>query len=92
MSVWYEVEGSFSISKECKFSLIAFLNEEIGIEGCTNVTRCGNYSSFYKYDVFWNNTQENLDAAKEISTVVEKIKSLDKNAVVDFECKIRFIA
>ena len=49
------------------------------------------YFDYYYFDVFWMNSLCGKDAAEEIHLVVKTLTEIDKNCLVDLECKIRFL-
>ena len=91
MSVWYEVEGTIQLSKRANFSIQKYLTEDVGIECKPSVVLIKESFDYYYFDVFWTNSLCGKSAAEEIHLVVTKLKEIDKNCLVDLECKVRFL-
>ena len=91
MSVWYEAEGTIQLSKRANFSIQKYLTEDVGIECKPSIKLIKESFDYYYFDVFWTNSLCGKDAAEEIHLVVTKLKEIDKNCLVDLECKVRFL-
>lgn len=92
MSVWYEVNGEAVFRISSGLSIRTLLKEEIRPEGIIDVMNNRIGPDKVKVVFSWNNSMHGVDAAKEIKKFVDEIKRFDKDALVEIEAKIRFLA
>jgi hypothetical protein len=91
MSAWTEVTGNIRMRNGTAFSL----NKYISIEFDEVIIRYINQSikgESIWFDVNFVFSDSNLASANKIQNLVNKLREVDKNAVVDLEANIRFLA
>ncbi len=86
MSVWTEVTGTIKMSRDSHFSI-----KKSCLEICDeSFIKVEQVKEFQKID--WCFSDDGESAVRSIKKFVEHVKESDKNAYVDIEAKIRFLA
>jgi len=92
MSVWYEASGECTYRISSGLSIRKLLKEVIRPEGIIDVMSHRIGDDKVKVVFSWNDSLDGMDAAKAIKRFVDEIKRFDKDARVDVESVIRFLA
>lgn len=92
MSVWYEASGECTYRISSGLSIRTLLQEVIRPEGKVHIMNDRIGPDKVKVVFSWNDSLDGMDAAKAIKRFVDEIKRFDKDARVDVESVIRFLA
>lgn len=93
MSVWYTVKGNCKFNRLCGLSIKTLLEQEMCVDGKVSVVQMkDSIADIISVNFEWSNSLENINAAKEVQRFIELVKRFDKNAVIDMEANIRFLA
>lgn len=92
MSVWYTVNGTIEISKHAKCSVKDVLKTSIDPECSPEITKLSENTDTYKLRIYWTNSVENIEAAKEIQWFIHTLKSFDSKVKVELESNIMWLA
>lgn len=90
MSVWTEVTGCVYIKSDSGFSIKKYILDNFQ-EAKPNLTQYTQHHRI-RVDLNFSFSDGNLSAAKSIQDFVDAIKVADKNAIVDIEIQLRFVA
>lgn len=90
MSVWTEVTGNIRMRNGTSFSLSKYITIEFDEVIIRYVNQSTKGESIW-LDVNFVFSDSNLTAANKIQNLVNRLRLVDKNAIVDLDAKIQFL-